>query len=120
MLRFGRFVVHDNLERCLDALGGVRDACSVAAVGSGVRQSHAGGSTSRSNCLIDLLARRATARAIQRDDRRRSSTSAVKEIQRTCLYDFHVEKRGESWLCAVSSESSLRFGCSLTRCVEKP
>lgn len=98
MLRFGargRFVIYDNLEKCLDALGGVRDTCSVAAVSS-IRQKRAGGSTAQSTCLIDFLAPRTVTERTQKRNRRQSSTSAIAETQRTCLYDFHVEKQGES------------------------
>lgn len=97
MLRSGarsRLVVHlDNLEKFSEtSLGGVRDTCSAVP-----RESRAGGPTS--NCLIDFLrapASAATAEAIQRANRRQSSTSAVNEVRRTCLYDFHVKKQGES------------------------
>lgn len=95
MLRFGirgRFVVCDNLEKCLKILGNVRDTCSAAIV-LRVREGWGGDSTLRSNCLIDFTAPRAV--AIQRQNRRLSSTSTVNEARKTCLYDLHVEKQGK-------------------------
>ncbi|TGZ52626.1 Aminomethyltransferase [Temnothorax longispinosus] len=82
MLRFvarGRFIVCDNLEKCLNALGGVRDTCSVITV-SKFKERLGGGSTSRSNCLIDSATPRAAADATRRENRRLSSTSTVSKI----------------------------------------
>lgn len=97
MLRFvarGRFTVRDNLEKCLNALGEVRDTCSVATI-SRVKERLDGGSTSRSNCLIDSAIPRAAANATCRENRRLSSTSTVSNARKTCLYNFHVEKQGK-------------------------
>lgn len=100
MLRFvarGRFVVCDNLEKCLNempALRGVRDTCSVATV-SRVKERLGGGSTSRSNCLIDSTIPHAAIETSCRENRRLSSTSTVSEARKTCLYDLHVEKQGK-------------------------
>lgn len=96
MLRFvarGRFVICDNLEKCLSerpALGGVRDTCSVARV-SRVKERLGGGSTSRSNCLIDSAIPRATIETTCR----LSSTSTASEARKTCLYDLHIKEQGK-------------------------
>lgn len=99
MLRFvarGRFVVCDNLEKCLNTLGSVRDTCSVGVTTvSGAKERLGGSSTSRSNCLIDSTTPRTIADATRRENRRLSSTSAVSEARKTCLYDLHVEKQGK-------------------------
>ncbi|EZA59968.1 aminomethyltransferase, mitochondrial [Ooceraea biroi] len=122
MLRFGargRFVICDNLEKCLDALGGVRDTCSIVKA-SRIREKRVGGSTSRSNCLIDFLAPRAATKTIQKENCRQSSTSAVNETQRTCLYDFHVEKQGKivnfaGWLLPVQYRETIAVSHLHTR-----
>lgn len=99
MLRLGvrsRYVVCDGLEKCLDALGSVRDVCYVAAT-SRVRSRR--GSTSRPSCLIDSAAasRHADIDVIQKENRRglSSTSAAVNETRKTCLYDLHVDKQGE-------------------------
>lgn len=99
MLRFvvrDRFIVCDNLEKCLNALGGVRDTCSVAIL-SRVKERLivSGGSTSRSNCLIDSTIPHVAAETTRRENHRLSSTSVIKEARKTCLYDLHVEKQGK-------------------------
>lgn len=88
----GRFVVCDNLEKCLKILGSSRDTCSAAIV-SKVREGWGGDSMLRSNCLIDATVLRTV--AIQKQNRRLSSTSTINEAQKTCLYNLHVEKQGE-------------------------
>ncbi|CAL1686986.1 unnamed protein product [Lasius platythorax] len=120
MLRFGirgRFVVCDNLEKCLKILGNVRDTCSAAIV-SRVREGWGGDSTLRSNCLIDFTAPRAV--AIQRQNRRLSSTSTVNEARKTCLYDLHVEKQGKivnfaGWLMPVQYQDAITVSHLHTR-----
>lgn len=97
MLRFvarGRFVICDNLEKCLNALGGVRDTCSVTTM-SRVKERLGGGLTSRSNCLIDSTIPRTAAEATRRKNCRLSSTSTVSEARKTCLYNLHVDKQGK-------------------------
>jgi len=99
MLRFvirDKFIVCDNLEKCLNALGGIRDTCSVATL-SRVKERLivSGSSTSHSNCLIDSTIPHAAVETIRRENRRLSSTSVIKEARKTCLYDLHVEKQGK-------------------------
>lgn len=94
MLRFvarGRFVICDNFEKCLNTLGSIHDTCSVTTL-SRVKERLGGGSTSRSNCLIDSTTPHATVEASRR---RLSSTLTVSEARKTCLYDLHVEKQGK-------------------------
>lgn len=88
----GRFVVCDNLEKCLKILGSGRDTCSATIV-SKVREGWGGDSTLRSNCLIDATVLPTV--AIQKQNRRLSSTSTINEARKTCLYDLHVEKQGK-------------------------
>jgi len=99
MLRFvirDKFIVCDNLEKCLNALGGIRDTCSVATL-SRVKERLivSGSSTSHSNCLIDSTIPHAAVETTRRENRRLSSTSVIKEARKTCLYDLHVEKQGK-------------------------
>lgn len=97
MLRFvarGRFVICDNLEKCLNTLGSIHDTCSVTTL-SRVKERLGGGSTSHSNCLIDSTIPHATVEATRQETRRLSSTLTVSEARKTCLYDLHVEKQGK-------------------------
>lgn len=97
MLRFvarGRFVVCDNLEKCLNTLESVRDTRSVTTI-SRAKERLGGGSTSRSNCLIDSTIPHTVVDATRRENCRLSSTSTVSEARKTCLYDLHVEKQGK-------------------------
>lgn len=121
MLRFvarGRFVICDNLEKCLSerpALGGVRDTCSVARV-SRVKERLGGGSTSRSNCLIDSAIPRATIETTCR----LSSTSTASEARKTCLYDLHVKEQGKvinfaGWLLPVQYREAIAVSHLHTR-----
>ncbi|XP_011701965.1 PREDICTED: aminomethyltransferase, mitochondrial [Wasmannia auropunctata] len=122
MLRFvarGRFVICENLEKCLHALGGVRDTCNVATV-SRVKEKLSGGSTLHSNCLIDSTTPRTAAETTHREHRRLSSTSAVSEIRKTCLYDLHVEKQGKivnfaGWLLPVQYREAIAVSHLHTR-----
>nr|XP_012220640.1 PREDICTED: aminomethyltransferase, mitochondrial [Linepithema humile] len=111
MLRFGargRFVICDNLEKCLNVFGGVYDTCSIAAM-SRIRKR---GGSSTSNCLIDSAVLRATAEAIQKENRRLSSTWPRNKAQKTCLYELHVEKQGKvinfsGWLLPVQYQETI-------------
>ncbi|XP_072748107.1 aminomethyltransferase, mitochondrial [Anoplolepis gracilipes] len=120
MLRLGirgRFVVCNNLEKCLKILGSSRDTCSAAIV-SRVREGWDNDSTLRSNCLIDATALRAV--AIQKQTHRLSSTSTINEARKTCLYNLHVEKQGKivnfaGWLMPVQYQDAITVSHLHTR-----
>ncbi|XP_018046870.1 PREDICTED: aminomethyltransferase, mitochondrial [Atta colombica] len=124
MLRFvvrDKFIVCDNLEKCLNALGGIRDICSVATL-SRVKERLivSGSSTSRSNCLIDSTIPHAAVETTRRENRRLSSTSVIKEARKTCLYDLHVEKQGKivnfaGWLLSVQYREAIAVSHLHTR-----
>ncbi|KAM0729542.1 Aminomethyltransferase, mitochondrial [Formica fusca] len=113
----GRFVVCDNLGKCLKILGSSRDTCSAAIV-SKVREGWGGDSMLRSNCLIDATVLRTV--AIQKQNRRLSSTSTINEAQKTCLYNLHVEKQGKivnfaEWLMPVQYQDTITVSHLHTR-----
>lgn len=122
MLRFvarGRFVVCDNLEKCLNTLESVRDTRSVTTI-SRAKERLGGGSTSRSNCLIDSTIPHTVVDATRRENCRLSSTSTVSEARKTCLYDLHVEKQGKvinfaGWLLPVQYRETIAVSHLHTR-----
>ncbi|KAL0133803.1 hypothetical protein PUN28_001047 [Cardiocondyla obscurior] len=107
MLRFavcGRFVICDNLEKCLNTLGGIRDTCSVNTT-LRVKEKLGG-----SNCLIDSVFRNRS--SILCENRWTSSTSTVSKARKTCLYDLHVERQGKivdfaGWLLPVQYREAI-------------
>lgn len=119
MLRFGargRFVICDNLEKCSNVFGSVRDTCGIAAA-SRIRER---GGNSTSNCLIDSAVLRVTAGTIQKENCRLSSTSSANKARKTCLYELHVERQGKiidfsGWLLPVQYRDSIAVSHLHTR-----
>lgn len=117
MLRFGvrvRSICPESLEKCLDTLGGIREASShMLSLERGVTKS-------RSACLIDANGR--SNGAIKARQRRSSSTltKPAPEPRKTCLYDLHVENRGKivnfsGWLLPVQYQDAIAVSHVHTR-----
>lgn len=93
MLRFGsrgKFIISDNLEKCLETLNSIRNTCIVTTIPKfGLRRND----DTASCCLIDSTATQAN--LIQKKIRRLSSKSSINDAQRTCLFNLHVAKQGK-------------------------